>query len=247
MENLIILKILQQFDSKAAAANWSGYQWLPIRKAKSPVLASPSKSNAGFTAIEIVIVVLIIGILSAIAAPSWFAFNKQQRVNKANDAVLGALQQAQREAKRTKLSYSVSFRTQNQVPQVATYLAKDSNGNNVNPNATGFSGWQNLGKDFELKQGQVILYTNINGQNQATASTPSIGTIGTITFNYMGALDLTLEMQTQNINLGNTGLIVTVAAPQAGNPTLPIAATKRCVIVKTLIGGMQTAKDPNCN
>ncbi len=63
----------------------------------------------------------------------------------------------------------------------------------------------------------------------------------------MGALDLPLETATQNNNLGNTGLIVTVAAPQSGNPTQPIAGTKRCVIVKTLIGGMQIATDPNCN
>ena len=41
------------------------------------------------------------------------------------------------------------------------------------------------------------------------------------------------------------GLRVVVAVPQ-GNPPQS-TATKRCVIIRTIIGGMQTEKDGDCN
>ncbi|NEP29368.1 prepilin-type N-terminal cleavage/methylation domain-containing protein, partial [Moorena sp. SIO3I6] len=66
----------------------------------------PNK-DAGFTLLELIVVILLVGILSAIAAPSWLAFVNRQRVNKVNERVLSAIQEAQREAKKKKLSYSV--------------------------------------------------------------------------------------------------------------------------------------------
>lgn len=75
---------------------------------------------------------VVIGILAAIAAPSWITFTNRQRVNAANDAVLSALQDAQRDAKRTKRSYSVSFGTNNNVPEVAIHFATDTDANKWN-------------------------------------------------------------------------------------------------------------------
>jgi len=49
-----------------------------------------SKSNqpdVGFSLIEVITVVLILGILAAIALPSWSVFVNRQRVGKVNDAV----------------------------------------------------------------------------------------------------------------------------------------------------------------
>ena len=70
-----------------------------------------NQENAGFTALEMIVVALMIGVLGAIAAPGWLGFVNRQRVNQANDAVLSALQQAQREAVRTKVEHNVSFKT----------------------------------------------------------------------------------------------------------------------------------------
>ncbi len=237
MENLIRVKILQQFYLKAAATTCNGCRWLRSPWAKSPRVAlaspqtSPSQSNAGFTMIEIAIVVLIVGILSAIMAPSWLAFLNQQRLSKANDSVLGAIQQAQREAKRTKLSYSISFiSAQNLVPQFVIYPANQT----CSIPAVSDPRWTNLG------QGQFLLYTNIvpctttnTTPNQLDPSGASLAaTAKTITFDYTGALP----------PVSVPPLKIVMAQAKPGNPpppTLDPTVVRRCVIVQTLIGGMQ--------
>lgn len=204
---------------------------------------APLKVNesSGFTLLEVVVVVLIIGVLSAIVAPSWLAFVNQRRVNVAQDAILRALQDAQSEARNTKLSYSVSFRTSGSgIPQYAIYStdkynsnsneAKSANSNASKP-ATNSIAWKPLVPD--LKSGQVLLSTNIddaNGFNQ----TGEVYSEGTVTFNYLGILP----------PQSDTGLDITVAVPQSGNPTLPSDDTKRCVKVVTLLGSLTTDKGP---
>jgi prepilin-type N-terminal cleavage/methylation domain-containing protein len=117
---------------------------------------SPSQSAAGFTMIELLVVIIIVGVLSAIAAPGWLAFTNRQRVNAVNDAALNALREAQREAKRTKLSYSVSFQTPNgQRPQVVVYPGTTA------PAATD-PRWKTLAENQDIKPGQVEVTPNAN-------------------------------------------------------------------------------------
>ncbi len=188
-----------------------------------------TRNNTGFTLLELLVVVLLIGVLAAIAAPGWLAFTNRQRLNKANDVILGALQEAQREAKRTKLNYSVSFATNSNIPQVAVYTGSTP------------SNWRNLGGDLQIKSSQILLGTNLTSQEN-TAGTSVIynsTTPATITFDQMGTLP--------NANFGNPpGLKIVVAIPQSGSTTQP-SAVKRCVIVTTLLGAMVTAKDNQCN
>jgi type II secretory pathway pseudopilin PulG len=66
---------------------------------------------------------LMIGILSAIAAPNWFALIKTQHLKIAQDQVYRAMREAQSQAKKEKLTYHASFREENNNVQWAVHPA----------------------------------------------------------------------------------------------------------------------------
>ncbi|AUB38924.1 Type II secretory pathway, pseudopilin PulG [Nostoc flagelliforme CCNUN1] len=194
--------------------------------------------DAGFSLIELIVVILLVGILSAIAAPGWVAFVNRQKVNKANDAVLAALQEAQRQAKNKKLSYSVSFQknTTTQKVEVAIYRTD-----------AGISTWKPLGADVDVSSDKLLLGANLSSENTVNSTNsavqyPPSSTPTKITFDYMGALP------TANFGTGTEppGLKIVVAVPSSANST-SASSLKRCVIVKTLLGSMLTAKDNECS
>jgi len=76
------------------------------------------KGDGGFTIIELLIVVLIVGIFASIAAPSWEAFINRQRVRTVNDRVFQSLRLAQSEAKRSKRDITIEFDTTVDPPKV---------------------------------------------------------------------------------------------------------------------------------
>ena len=61
------------------------------------ILSNPK--DQGFTLIEVLVVFFMVSILAAVAAPGWLAFVRNQRLNKANDLLFAALQEAQQEAR----------------------------------------------------------------------------------------------------------------------------------------------------
>ena len=82
-----------------------------------------NRSNSGFTFIEMMTALLMIGILSAIAAPNWFALIKTQHLKIAQDQVYRAMREAQSQAKKEKLTYHASFREENNNVQWAVHPA----------------------------------------------------------------------------------------------------------------------------
>ena len=187
-------------------------------------------STSGFTLLEVLVVVIMIAVLSAIAAPGWLAFVNRQRVSKVNDAVLRAMQDAQREAKRTKLSYNASFQNDSGQLEVAVY-----------PEGTNAADipWKSLNEGLDIKEGQVLLCSDIDTTANQEASSPTC-TIGTnprtIIFDYQGNLE-------PGASIGD-GIGITVAIPD--NSQSPIVSTARCVVVKTLIGSKVMEKDATC-
>ncbi|MBD1942961.1 prepilin-type N-terminal cleavage/methylation domain-containing protein [Coleofasciculus sp. FACHB-712] len=205
MRSFVIPKILQRLPLVEAAKK-------DRRKDK------PTASNSGFTMIELLVVIIIVGILSAITAPGWLAFVNRQRMNTVNDSVLRGLQEAQREAKRTKRSYSVSFKTlPNQLPKFAVYPAGTTPLTASSPPADNDPRWKTLAENQDIKPGQI----------QVIASTTSF------TFDYQGRVS-----ELNNLPAPEPDPLFKVTVSVANSPSV-----KRCVKVKTLVGTIQTGKN----
>ena len=153
MKTAILLKFLQSCDTKANP-NYKN--------------TASRKGDNGFTLLEVLIIVLILGILSSIAAPSWLAFINRQRVRTVNDRVFQTLRLAQSEAKRTKSDRVVAFNTPVTDPPTATI-------DSIPPNRNALGQLQPLqiltfDAGGEIKPGTIRLVSNANS----------------ITFDYLG-------------------------------------------------------------
>ncbi|MBP0018246.1 MAG: prepilin-type N-terminal cleavage/methylation domain-containing protein [Cyanobacteria bacterium SBLK] len=222
--------------------NWRAWHQLKLRMITPREI---SKNESGFTLIELIVVVVIIGILGAIAAPGWIGFTNNRRVSSANDAVLQAINEAKNKARKDKLAYSVSFRTENNMPQIAVHPASiDANSNDaVQINSmTNYWEFGTLSRDVDIKANQILIQTNIESKNKrldpasfSTLPDSSNTQVSsqTITFDHTG------ELARQDDGSDPTlPLVVRVAVPNASNSTQPLTSTIRCIQVQTLLGSL---------
>lgn len=84
-------------------------------------------SAKGFTLVETLIVIFMMGVLAAIAAPSWLTFLNQQKLNAAQSQVYDIFHQAKSEATLKRIERQLSFREENGRVQWVTHAA------NINP------------------------------------------------------------------------------------------------------------------
>lgn len=180
MKTPILLKVLQICATKAHP-NYKN--------------SASTKGDGGFTLLEVLVIALIVGILSSIAAPSWEAFINRQRVRTVNDRVLQTLRTAQSEAKRTKSSVTVTF---NYDPNASPAIDP--------PTVTINNITQQLNAGGEIKPQTIALTVN----TPAAPTTP----LNSIVFDYQG-----------NLTTGITPFYVTVAPSRGGTKQCVIVDT----------------------
>ena len=69
-----------------------------------------NKSNQGYTLIELLVIVVVIGILATIITPSWLSLLNHLRLNAAQAETLSIMRQAQASARREKRIWQANFR-----------------------------------------------------------------------------------------------------------------------------------------
>ncbi len=198
-----------------------------------------SQSHSGFTLIEVLVVIIIIGVLSAIAAPGWLAFINNRRISTMRGQVADSLRKAQTEAKTTRTMRAVIFdvsAAKINSPRMAVVRCSptSSTGEQVisisdecivrtNPNINE-SEWQVLGNG-EVKQGVVQFTSKTIGQTNSGGNPDQVRLVfdanGLVKTNLSGAIPFTI-----GFGLTKPGSSTTLS----GEP--------RCVVVRTLLGGI---------
>jgi len=183
---------------------------------------SSKRSISGFTLIEMLVVIIIIGVLFAIAAPGWDTLLSRQRVNAAREQVAQTIRVAQSEARRTRAPRIVVFDPgTNGKPRVATAPYVSST---TLPIAnTSIATW------VLLNNGDV----NANTLQLATheGSGRTISANKAIVFDGNGTI-------AQVPTVANAQSLPFVVSISRGNTTNK--ATARCVVVDTLLGATRS-------
>jgi prepilin-type N-terminal cleavage/methylation domain-containing protein len=121
-----------------------------------------NNASQGFTLLEILIVVVIVGILSAIATPNWLAFLTRQQLNAANNKVYQAMRQAQSKAQQEQETWQASFQEQGGVVRWAVHKSSLP---------TAQIAWEDFPNEIQI---------------DSESNLPSTGGIFRVRFNYKG-------------------------------------------------------------
>jgi Tfp pilus assembly protein FimT len=191
-------------------------------------------ATAGFTIIELSIILFMLGIFSAIAAPNWLAFINNNHLRTSQDRIYWAIRIAQSNAKRDKISWQASFREQNGIVQWAVHPA------HISPNQITEtisdelteSKWHRFAQKIKIDTSNTTLDKVDPANNQLKTS----GNTYRALFNHNGCPVPNPEDHCTTIAQGQLGRI-TLKHEQLSEKN------SRCVIVSTIIGAMRTAED----
>jgi prepilin-type N-terminal cleavage/methylation domain-containing protein len=178
--------------------------------------------DLGFTLLELLVVMVSVGVLVAIAAPSWLGFLNEQRLSSAQSTAFSTLRLAQSNAKRNQIMWQATFRNTLNSSQYAVHQSPPSS---MTKEYWDSLPWQN----FERA---VRIVDNTEPQPRTT-------------FTKLTAVPepdiyrVQFKPQGNPNGIGELGRITFVS--RSGGDR------KKCVIVSTLLGSMRLAENSGCN
>ena len=188
--------------------------WIRISKHKND-------NNAGFSLIELMVVILMAGVLAAIAAPTWQTFTTRQRIKSVNTQILQAIKTTQAEAKRNKSDYVLEFKLDGDLLKYSIY--KDVKSPDLPDKQP-----QSLSLDGAIKENMLEIYSQVQGTEK-----------NTIPFDFNGGLDKD-KLKEDNIEIKDTGKNTdgfSVVVYPKDSPD-----SRNCIIVQTILGATRTAE-----
>lgn len=195
------------------------------------------RSIGGFTLIEMLVVIIVIGVLFAIAAPGWDTILSRQRVSAAREQITQTIRVAQSDARRSRSPRAVVFDMSTaSKPRIANVpYIPDNTQATASRNTVLISGtspaWLLLGNG----DGSATTDGNVSARTVklavTNAATNAASSYPVLIFDGNGAIAQTpLVPATQTLPI-----TITVSR---GNTTG--RATDRCVVVQTLLGAIRT-------
>lgn len=115
--------------------------------------------NSGFTLLEMIVVVLILGVLAAIIAPGWSAYMTAQQLDRARDQTYEAMRNAQTQAKQSRVDWKASVRDWHGMVQWA-----------IHPSSSTPTSWQSLDAAVSLDIANTTLRQTAEGYYQVQFS-----------------------------------------------------------------------------
>jgi prepilin-type N-terminal cleavage/methylation domain-containing protein len=199
----------------------------------------PKDQPSGYTLIELLVIIVIVGVLAGIAAPSWLSWRNTQWLGTARGQLAEAIRKAQSEAKLKKVGYGVVFdngrdgrfgnsgRVRYAIVPTSVALANVTNWTPV--------GGGNIPASGVTLRTSTISVTRTNAAGaRVTTDEPRI------VFDTYGSL----AVDNRSARAENSELFV--AQISIGRNADPQRSARRCVIVTSLLGSMRDAESSNC-